>query len=468
MQVGKILVTNLGLVLIATFILILFFKRTYLPAFFVVLTIFQAGSVVNIELINAGTKVWDLDYQVISYGLNPYIFFAPIIFLYFILKIKLVPALLKNEYPLRYLLLFCIIGIIGAFALPLLFEGIPVYSPLERHAAEYPPSPLKFGVSNFVQAASILINTVFVFYIFQQAIIEKQTIKIIQRGFWFGFFLVCAIQIYERAAWLLEWQSFNWFFLTNTGYALSGEAKTQSGLLRIGSPFSEPSYSAAYMASIFCGLIGLISLKTIKEKKWMYYLLAVISFILTINIISTTGLILVAIGILIFSIHIALKSSLKFKIAIFILGSILITIIALFFNHSESFKLNANEFIFEKFIYAADRFNADFKSLSIFLHTYGLGVGIGSNRPSSLIASLMSNMGLMGLVLHSLIIIHLLKTSLYSKDENLEKLFYLLIYLFFVLAMYLSIPDINLPLHWVIMTLALLSLSETQKNNENI
>jgi hypothetical protein len=467
MSIGKIFITELGYFLIVFFLLLYLLKKEFLPAFFVILSIFQAGSILNIEIINAGTRIYNLDYQVVSYGLNPFTFFAPVIFIYFLVNIKLVLGILRAEVVLKLILLFCIIGVFGAFLLPNLFESTPVYSPLERFAAEYPPAGLKFGISNFVQAVNLIINTVFIFYLFQQNLIDKNLKKIASAGFLIGFLFVVGVQFYERLAWIFNWASFDWLFLTNSGYALSKEATTQTGVLRIGMPFSEPSYAGAYIGSIFCATLSLIAFGHLKNHKSLICGFLFLTFISTLNIISSTGLVVVAVGLSIFSIYLTFKNS-KFN-RIIILSLILISlgVCTFFYNYNKSFEILVDEFILEKFIYAADRFKADYYSISLIVDTFGLGVGIGSNRPSSLFASLLSNVGVIGFLIHFVILLYTSKLFMSINNKKFGEVFYFWMFVFITFSMYLSIPDINLPIYWVIMGLAILFVSDTKKIRED-
>jgi hypothetical protein len=59
------------------------------------------------------------------------------------------------------------------------------------------------------------------------------------------------------------------------------------------------------------------------------------------------------------------------------------------------------------------RLEADFQSLVMVWRTYGLGIGLGGNRPSSFLTLLLSNVGLLGLVSFVMFMISLSTTALY-------------------------------------------------------
>jgi hypothetical protein len=94
------------------------------------------------------------------------------------------------------------------------------------------------------------------------------------------------------------------------------------------------------------------------------------------------------------------------------------------------------------------RFGADLFAIGLTIQTHGLGVGLGSNRPSGLAASLLSQVGLAGFVLFfSAAAATLWKLPKQDRWISMAALALLL-------AMTFGIPDLSFPFLWVLFALA--------------
>jgi hypothetical protein len=60
------------------------------------------------------------------------------------------------------------------------------------------------------------------------------------------------------------------------------------------------------------------------------------------------------------------------------------------------------------------RLESDLHSFEILWRTYGLGVGLGSNRPSSFLTFLLSNVGIFGFLLFALFLVTLSRLALHN------------------------------------------------------
>ena len=86
--------------------------------------------------------------------------------------------------------------------------------------------------------------------------------------------------------------------------------------------------------------------------------------------------------------------------------------------------------------------------------TYGLGVGMGSNRASSFFASLVSNTGVLGALLFSGVLLTLLWRYFKAPKLTDMQIFVAASLPTATLAMGLGIPDLNLPMYWGFIFLA--------------
>ena len=95
-----------------------------------------------------------------------------------------------------------------------------------------------------------------------------------------------------------------------------------------------------------------------------------------------------------------------------------------------------------------NRLAADAYALNLFVMTKGIGVGMGSNRPSSLITSLLSTVGLLGLIVFLFAYFNLL----YNAARNHPELLWAGVAFFLCLAT--SGPDYDQPWIWVFLAFA--------------
>mgnify|MGYP005847872365 CR=1 FL=1 len=104
------------------------------------------------------------------------------------------------------------------------------------------------------------------------------------------------------------------------------------------------------------------------------------------------------------------------------------------------------------------------QALNVIQKTRGLGVGLGSHRASSFLASLFSNTGILGGALFLAMLGALWRA--YAKQKNLTdiQLFTAIALAAATLGMTLGIPDLNLPMFWAFIFLAFLYHPAVEKN----
>jgi hypothetical protein len=95
-----------------------------------------------------------------------------------------------------------------------------------------------------------------------------------------------------------------------------------------------------------------------------------------------------------------------------------------------------------------DRTAADIYALHITYATHFLGSGLGSNRPSSLITSLLSTIGIAGTICFALLLVKL------AKQVNFTQPWVSWALVAGILDMCFGVPDINFPVIWAVMALA--------------
>ena len=107
------------------------------------------------------------------------------------------------------------------------------------------------------------------------------------------------------------------------------------------------------------------------------------------------------------------------------------------------------------------------RALEIVQETYGLGVGMGSNRASSFMASLVSNTGVLGALLFCSMLASLLWRYIKAPKLTDMQIFVATALPTATLAMSLGIPDLNLPMYWGFIFLAFIFCPEPTKSGSD-
>jgi hypothetical protein len=128
------------------------------------------------------------------------------------------------------------------------------------------------------------------------------------------------------------------------------------------------------------------------------------------------------------------------KIYVIALFSIIFSLVAIYFSHLLYLE------VFDKLssMSAIERANSNFSALLIFANTYGFGVGLGSNRPSSFALYLLSNVGIIGTFAFSLFIFFILNNIVNNyKIIDYERKSLLFAFLALLVGKIAGAPDLS-------------------------
>lgn len=444
--------TAFGLIYVPTIILVILLARSWLPFLLVFSTVCQAAAVVN---INSGSGI---------FGLTPYNATALCCTILFATQV------LPNKYffsqlatlPSEICLFFAYVVIVcaGGLLLPFAFEGELVHSAMNKYGIGQPPTALSFQISNLVQVCNLLLHLAcgcFAWRLCMQFPAQKSHIFF---GMLASLLVAILVSLYERLSLFGLLPSGAVFWASNLGYEQAGIVG-QHNLARIGLPFTEPSYASAFFAA---GTVGCLAVALFGKRFILGSALTIASGTALVNSMGTTGWAAAAVGT---SGLIALRfASMKDKqifcsrALAFLCGMILI--VACFFwlwkvsPFAAEVSLTLDQLIFEKLSLSSSqaRHETNMHSLSLLVQSWGLGVGIGSNRPSSFLASLLSNTGLAGTATFFAMLGTLLwrYRNFYLLSD--AQLFVVACLVTITVAMVIGIPDLNLPLYWAFILLA--------------
>lgn len=289
---------------------------------------------------------------------------------------------------------FIIFSVLSAVTLPFIFAGIPVYDPhLGIDLGFFVQSPLHFTHTNLSHCAFLVLNGLVVWgasRCFDGA-------NHAEKAYLLAYYFLIAI-ILLQVSLPLAGVKFPYDILQNNAGVSLSTADEGDAYARYPGTFTEPSGAGAVLAcctagfiagklrsskSLFPALIGMIAILAVRSSGALLAVSVTVFLLLLftpvyrapyfINLKRLSNLFLICC--LIFGI-----------LAVVSLSPLRDSLIELTFNKSESGSY-------------LHRIAADGYAFIIFTKTYGLGVGLGSNRPSSLITSLLSTIGIPGFFL---------------------------------------------------------------------
>ncbi len=423
------MLTYLGLIFLITAVACCIRGRSSIFGLLIFSGIFQAGTVAH-----------EISFQ-------PYYFVA----LFFIFRC-MVDALFGVRLNFRCrglmaLLTFCTLGILSAVLYPHIFDGILVYSPKYGLGIE---NDLRvgnnFGGANKYQACLMMINMVVIFFSATMVVNIKKATKNLNFAFWLLFVTLCA----QWLGLVMEWDFPYYLFNNDANYVLAN-ADLSLGLTRPNGTFAEPSMAGPFLTAIFFGAL----VRYLREGRGHLTLGA---SMISLALVGSAASYLAIIFCFLFSVFcFILKFLLTDCADIFnkiiqkrfynlcLGGVLLLAFILLTPSIRDNFATQLTEKISsESFI---ERSTADIFSFQLLMKSYGIGVGLGSNRSSSLLLTVLSTMGVAGLVFLGVAIVRLFRNPLGSYDW----LMYATIGL--VINMAFGVPDISYPLLWVFLIL---------------
>ncbi len=305
---------------------------------------------------------------------------------------------------LRLLLPFILVAcgaLLSSILLPRLFEGQVLVWP-QKVTAFFVRSPLAPNAGNFTQDLYLMVNALLVIsagmYLTRSG---GLLVRLLDVYFMSGLMTVC-IAIWQFAANIAHVPYPTDFFLSNPGWAqLSDE--TVGSLIRLNGPFSEPAALSAYM----CGSLSAAAWVMLNgDHRWLPRL----TFIgaLTVVLLSTasTGYVtlLVMASLLVLRSAFTVSMALRRRIMVgMVLGGVFAGLAVVVVPAAMPGVAKEAGVIVDGTLNKTqsdsyqDRSAADQDSFQEMRATYGLGVGWGSNRSSSLLPGLCATVGLWGI-----------------------------------------------------------------------
>ena len=385
-------ITELGYILIPIGILLLLIRPYWLFGLVGVAAIFQAAAVMTLGSSTSSSE---------ALPLTPY-YFVLLLLLIAFAQSTLRHFLHRLKSDRRYQLLFLLLlwaGLSSAL-LPHLFTGLPVFSP--RAGLGTPLlslTPLHLQISNIAQTIYLFLNIYFLICM-ESSFNRADVIAIMFKGIYIGLGLVLLI------GFTMKFMPGEIVHIHGLLYSNLAASQTYTYMVyhnRIYSTFTEPSMLACYIAAICCSFAARIAFASRLTTLPLIALIASCLVLLWTG--STTGYVAFLSGLFLLFLAVVVWPLLHGRIR---MSSLVVFGLLFLFGVISYIFLPAaiqRYYFYRNFLHknrtlsAEYRFIADRYTLHIFSSTYGLGAGLGSDRPSSFLTYLLANLGLPGVVL---------------------------------------------------------------------
>lgn len=373
-------------------------------------------------------------------GIAPYYVVAAFILLRAGCKLALGARVNRSIPDGKWLIFFGAIGVISAIVYPVVFAGIPIYdSKIGIDDGLFNRPPLTLGLNNFAQAVFLLWHIATAFALLVLKFSESKT----RKALIFAFYLVVGVLLAQFSFQLVGISFPYRLILNNPGYAVWAEGEAVSGTRNPGT-FSEPSIAGAFL--VFYGLWFLTDYLMGKGKvlRGMVLLIAlglVASSGSLLTICICVPLLLIRFSPFRFPWYINVRKAKRVSwILLAAVVPILLAVVLSAGYREILLSLTVSKGGSSSFI---NRTAADLYALQLLIRSYGIGVGLGSNRASSLLTTLLSNVGIVG-VLSFLVFYFRLFRGLAERYQWLAWGSFALL-----LNMCIGVADVTMPLLWI-------------------
>ncbi|MGX9701002.1 hypothetical protein ACWYXK_29025 [Janthinobacterium lividum] len=337
-----------------------------------------------------------------SLGISPFFIAQIAVVLYALVYWRMRGLIIPKEWYwfTFWFTAFVIFSAMSAFVFPFVFQGIHVYVPKGGIDEQYlSPGKLQISSSNIAQAVFILLYWLSIILLVTNK--SENRIKIIGRAYVISAIIVLFFSFYQLISILTGIPYPGDYLLNNTSYGIAQDA-TFGFLPRINSTFTEPSFYAMFVGSFASWLYIRLLNEDNSKRLWAWGSALCIALLGLLLSASSTGYL----SMLIFfachsvvSIFSKNKSTHNKRIFIIISGCALF--FAIFYMFVPGTDVILSMILFDKGESESSlhRFAADAYAFTVLENTAYFGAGLGSNRPSSFITFLISNVGIIGMSL---------------------------------------------------------------------
>lgn len=445
-------VTIFGGLFLPLSLFVFLFRRGWLLPLLCVAAVLQSPSVVNFQ--------WRGE----AYGVTPFMAVLALVVADLGLRVRrrgeLSFGVDEQGRLLRLWLAFVAVCLVGALLLPWLFAGAQVYVPLEKDGVEAMPAALSLSISNLAQMLNLALIAVAMLWVVQQ-----RHDACLGRRVWMGMAAALAVSTLIGLQQRLGWNGLiplgESFWASNPTYAQN--YRSWAGPVpRVSWPLVEASYGSVWYAAAFGGFATMFLADMQRNRALLGALVALFALgnslgaTGALTVLFFAGLALAAAAAAAWR-HPGWRGGLVYRLALAVLvGACLwlgLHLVLRNYGLADEAMRAWNSILsrWSGTLFGSERAAADVHALNLVGETWGLGVGMGSNRGSSYLATLIGNTGLPGLLLFLVALsyqFHLLIAA--WRRRNSAAAFFLGSGIAGLIAVTIAIPDQNWPVFWIL------------------
>jgi hypothetical protein len=341
-----------------------------------------------------------------------------------------------SSAPLLWLWGFTLVGAIGALLLPRVFEGLAHAMPTRGSIDSGDFFLVEPTSTNIFQGFYLLLNLGLVIVVARLTALGAVDLRNVLRGLAWGAAIAAGLGLYQLVA---HHSGLPWpkeVINSNTGVGQFPEQMAGS-IKRLTATFWEP----AGLSFHFVGTIGIFLAGGLA---WPLGLL-----VLLVQLLSTSSVGYIALALLAVVWLLASSAAPRHKVAV-LLGCVGMAVVFVAADLVLSGGAITKEMIIDKASSSSgvNRGHANQLALQTFVESWGFGVGVGSARASSFVATLLATTGWLGMLTFGAFVFTLLRGLLRSPGADARALAFGLSG--FLIVWTIAIPDIGQALFWVV------------------
>ena len=451
-------ITPFGLVFMTLGFTLLAARREWLLPLLVVSAGLHAFAVVIIGPATPGKGL----------GVSPWLFTCSLIFVHLITLIEQnrrieLGATRKVRLIFFGWMIYTIWCVLSAFTLPFIFEGLPINTLARWKGFDIPTEPMRWTVVNAIQAFNTTAIGMLMVYLLQVSKDVAITSRIFT-GFAISIGLSAILSVFQRAQFMEFVSLFDLFNASlNPSYQQNSMLSGDGTYLRLNWPFSEPSYASVWYGAMVVGGLSIFLFSRNVLTSFSFFVLGSLGLLNSMGGTGLAGSFSGVLMLLIFSVIVVAKNGknsnqLLAKIIVFTGASLLLCLVYFiiqrnysgFPNYYKLFETLINERV-GRVDMVVPRLRSNLEAFEIVINTWGLGVGLGSNRASSYLMSMLSNIGVLGFLLFVVLFFFQLFMILKSNEgfSDFRATFFAWGSIGCFFSMSFGIPDMNFPAWWI-------------------
>jgi hypothetical protein len=310
---------------------------------------------------------------------------------------------------MRMFAIFTIWCVLSAFILPVLFDGLLVDSPRAGiDEGYYTQSPLHWSLSNAGQAGYMILNFLLILRLLQLVSQPGRLARLVNAFSLSGLFVV-AVGAYQAVCNRIGLPFPSWLFNSNEAWAQAPNQIIGAGFSRISATFVEPSDAAGFLAAWSVFELSL-AISGARRSGWHWFL-AALGSVMLVETTSTTGYVTALIMWTVVAcdcgVAILRHGWIKIRPTLALIAIGTATVVVLATIPKAHLLLDAVLFHKSESVSAVHRISTFGRAIGVFQRSWGLGVGLGSNRAMSVVFYILSNLGFPGMLLSGWLLAHL-------------------------------------------------------------